>query len=70
MNHYFGIATCVPQPADEVWILEDATTPFSLRPLPVSGVYAIVGKVYIHGIMNGEIVRGNEEPGWKPIWLK
>lgn len=64
MNYYFGIATCVSRPADEVWILEDAMTLFLLRPVPVRG------EVYVYGIMNGERVRGSVNPDWKPIWLK
>ncbi|EUC48963.1 hypothetical protein COCMIDRAFT_23333 [Bipolaris oryzae ATCC 44560] len=69
-NYYFGIAICVSRPADEVWILEDATTSFFLRPLPMRGEYTIFGEVYFHGIMNCEIARGSVNLDWKPIWLK
>lgn len=70
MNCYFGIVTCVPRPADEVWILEDATTPFLLKLFPVRREYTIVCEVYVHGIMNVESIRGRANPDWKPIWLK
>jgi hypothetical protein len=70
VKYYFGLATYVPQPADEVWTLEDATTPFLLRRLTVEGEFTVVSEVYVHGIMQGEVPRGKGQPDWKPIWLK
>ncbi|KAJ4368458.1 hypothetical protein N0V83_006815 [Neocucurbitaria cava] len=64
-----GIATNNPGLSDEVWILEDAKTPFLLRPCSKEGEYRVVGEVYVHGVMNGEIAPGREDEDWCPIWL-
>ena len=40
---------------DEIWILAGSNFPFILRPLQ-NGHYELVCEIYIHGIMNGEVV--------------
>jgi hypothetical protein len=39
---------------DEIWIIGGAPEPYLLRKLS-TGEYSVVGQVYIHGIMDGEL---------------
>jgi len=52
---WLGLGPPSLQPSDEVWLLKAGRVPFALRPTP-SGQYLLVGEVYIHGIMDGELV--------------
>lgn len=50
--------TCVA--GDEVWVLEGGAVPYVLRPVggKREGVYRFMGECYVHGIMNGEVIKG------------
>ena len=56
-DNYFGIAAQSLQEDDAVWVLAGAAVPMVLRRLP-SGNWRLVGEAYVHGIMNGEAVKG------------
>jgi hypothetical protein len=48
------------QPGDEVWVVLGAKVPFALRPVEGGKAplrYTLVGEAYVHGYMNGEILR-------------
>ncbi|TVY84305.1 Heterokaryon incompatibility protein 6 OR allele [Lachnellula suecica] len=47
---------------DEVWIIAGADVPMVLRPRG-EGEWSLVGECYVHGIMDGEIVRDLREGG-------
>lgn len=53
---------------DCVFVLLGFTMPFILRPIKPSpadiGAYAYVAQAYVHGIMNGEIIRELHKPQW------
>ncbi|PQE24591.1 heterokaryon incompatibility protein [Rutstroemia sp. NJR-2017a BVV2] len=49
-----GIGPQSLQILDEVWILNGATVPFVLRPRE-DGNYQLIGEVYLHGLMHGEL---------------
>ena len=66
---YLGIGAFSLQAGDEVWILGGADTPMILRKLP-SGLYALVGEAYIHGIMHGEAVQSLIRESLRSITLK
>lgn len=57
---YIGLVREVySQPADEVWILAGGSHPVVLRPLEgFDDAYEAVAEVYMHGVMDGEVVRG------------
>ncbi|KAI9773498.1 MAG: hypothetical protein M1839_002080 [Geoglossum umbratile] len=57
-RNYLGIAAQSLQKGDVVWVLAGAAVPVVLRRLP-SGNWKLVGEAYVHGIMNGEAVRGD-----------
>ena len=56
------LGLCPPstQLGDSVWVLPNAKVPFMLRPLADTTGYKLVGEVYLHGCMNGEV--GNVIP--------
>jgi hypothetical protein len=60
-THLFGIAKCLMQQDDEIWILDAAFAPICLRPLP-NGKYQFLGEVYMEGIMDGEAVQFCNDP--------
>lgn len=39
-----------------MWILLVAHTPFAMRKVPHGGRYTLVEEVYIHGVMQGELL--------------
>ncbi len=41
---------------DEVWIIAGSPVPFILRPVG-NNKYKLIGEVYVHGIMHGEVWR-------------
>lgn len=51
------LGLCPPstQPGDSVWVLPNAKIPIMLRPLADTTHYTLVGEVYLHGCMNGEV---------------
>lgn len=54
---------------DEVWLLEGGTSPFVLRPQEDDSIaesvqapmYRFYGECYVHGVMEGKLVKGKEE---------
>ena len=50
-----GLGPPSTQLGDTVWVLPNAKVPFMLRPLADTTVYKLVGEVYLHGYMNGEV---------------
>ncbi|KAH0559693.1 hypothetical protein GP486_003790 [Trichoglossum hirsutum] len=58
-GNYLGIAAQSLQKGDTIWVLAGAAVPVVLRPLP-NGNWKLVGEAYVHGIMNGEAVRGDD----------
>ena len=52
----------VLQNSDEVWVLFGGYIPFLLRPhLSDPGYHVLTGLWYLHGIMDGEAVKGHEQ---------
>ncbi|MDI1490476.1 MAG: hypothetical protein OHK93_001679 [Ramalina farinacea] len=52
---FLGICPPSTQPGDSVWVLPNAKIPFMLRPLADTTDHKLVGEVYLHGCMNGEV---------------
>jgi len=59
-SNYIGIAAQSLQKGDAVWVLAGAAVPIVLRRLPNAN-WKLVGEAYVHGLMNGEAVRGDEK---------
>ena len=57
---FLGLCPPSTQPGDSVWVLPNAKIPFMLRPLADTTHYTLVGELYLHGCMNGEV--GNVFP--------
>lgn len=51
---FMGLVSRSGEVGDEVWILRGARVPFILRRLE-TGTYQLLGEVYLHGYMNGEV---------------
>ncbi|KLU88500.1 hypothetical protein MAPG_07485 [Magnaporthiopsis poae ATCC 64411] len=54
----FGIGPRSLEPGDEIWLLEGGRTPFLLRRRhrdDGGGHYRLVGEVFVHGVMYGEV---------------
>jgi hypothetical protein len=66
---YIGIGPPTTLPGDEVWVLFGGNVPFILRAwegkdtsLSADGIVRkFVGDAYVHGIMDGEVVRNSQE---------
>ena len=66
-----GIGSPLLEKGDEIWILWGGRSPFTLRkaqPRILSDnteasmpAYITLGDCYVHGIMKGEAMKGNEE---------
>lgn len=54
-----GLSSSSVESRDEIWILAGSRVPFVLRPVD-KGSYQLVSAAYVHGIMHGEAVRGND----------
>lgn len=62
---YMGLTAYGAMPGDEVFVLLGSSTPFALRPLGEAAVeglgdrrcYTVIGECYVHGIMDGELVK-------------
>jgi hypothetical protein len=62
---YMGLAISGTMPGDEVYVLLGSDTPFALRSLGEGAVeglgnrrcYTVVGECYVHGIMDGELIK-------------
>ena len=57
---YLCLGPTQSQHGDEIWLLKNARVPFLLRKLDAchSGepTYVLLGEVYVHGFMRGEMV--------------
>ncbi|CZR66661.1 related to heterokaryon incompatibility protein (het-6OR allele) [Phialocephala subalpina] len=55
-QNYLGIAAESLEKGDAVWVLSGAAVPLVLR-LAKDGGWKLVGEAYVHGVMNGEVVK-------------
>ncbi len=62
LDNYLGLCPVSTETDDQVWLLENATVPFILRPTPELGVYRLIGECYVHGIMQGELLQNEAAP--------
>jgi len=53
-RNYLVLGPASMAEGDEIWFLRGARVPFALRSMP-NGQHEIVGEVYVHGYMQGEI---------------
>lgn len=53
---YYGLGPSCMEQGDVCAILFGADVPFILRPTEVKGIYRLVGEVYKHGVIYGEVV--------------
>lgn len=52
---YFCLAPSTARPGDSIAILRGGDVPLVLRKLPNSNMWELIGEIYVHGIMKGEI---------------
>lgn len=62
---YYGLGPWITKPGDECGILKGARVPFVLRRESGQVAAKLVGEAYVHGIMNGELLK---EPGADQGW--
>lgn len=58
---FVGLAPEHVEPGDQVFVLLGGTTPFVLRRMDGGNRYTLVGDAYVHGIMYGEMTKGEPE---------
>lgn len=56
---YMGLGPRSMQPADEVFVFSGGDVPFILRQSG-SGEHRLIGEVFVHGIMNGEVLEDTD----------
>ena len=66
---FIGLGPLSTKPSDQVWILQAAKVPFTLRPMDKYGRFNLVGETYVHGFMNGEFAGAGTPQGWMEIDL-
>lgn len=59
--HLLGNGPVSLEIGDQLWIIAGADIPLLLRPLS-NGKYQLVGQAYVHGIMHGEALQGQNVP--------
>ncbi|KAK5103512.1 hypothetical protein LTS08_002927 [Lithohypha guttulata] len=68
---YYGLGPWVLQPGDECWLFEGARVLYVLRKVQGEGAYRILGEAYVHGSMEGEIVKERgKDLVWESVVLK
>lgn len=53
---YIGLGPLGVRKGDSIWVLPGADVPFIFRPAE-NGTFMVIGEAYIHGIMDGELVK-------------
>ncbi|KAF2867153.1 heterokaryon incompatibility protein-domain-containing protein [Massariosphaeria phaeospora] len=66
---YLGVGTLCLRKGDTVWIVPGCPVPLILRPIEDSDRYRLVGGSYVHGFMNGEILK-REDLNFRMISLE
>lgn len=66
---YFGIGTQCLQTGDTAWVVSGCPVPLILRRVEGSLRYRLVGGAYIHGFMNGELLK-DKNPNFEMISLE
>ncbi|ERF70676.1 hypothetical protein EPUS_02542 [Endocarpon pusillum Z07020] len=64
-----GLGPPSMRPGDQVHFICDATVPFVLRPEPVVSRFTLMGETYLHGFMNGEVLRTDFKDRIEPVHL-
>jgi len=68
-NGYMGIGPKSAQKNDLLCVLGGSQVPFVLRRVEINR-YRLVGECYVHGIMNGEIVKAKEGDDLKTFYIE
>ena len=69
---YLCVGPASTQLNDQIWVVSGGVTPLVLRPLD-SGVgqyFKLVGEVYVHGMMDGEILDQKREDDFQKLLIK
>jgi hypothetical protein len=67
---YIGLGPPSMRPGDEVWFICDATVPFVLRREPGARCYSMIAETYLHGLMNGEVLKTDYKDRIGPLYLE
>lgn len=54
---YVGLAPAAARAGDEIAVLVGCCVPIVLRRNEGKSIWQVVGECYVHGIMNGEVLR-------------
>ncbi|KAF9871838.1 heterokaryon incompatibility protein [Colletotrichum karsti] len=63
-----GLAPCEAQIGDEIWLVKGGRMPLILR-RSQAGSYVLVGEVYVHGIMHGEMFTNELQAKFREVVL-
>ena len=64
-----GLGPMISQPEDAVYIIRGARVPFVLRECKTAGSRRLLGETYLHGVMEGELVKAVDEVEWVDVKL-
>jgi len=66
---YLALVPRAVQKGDKIVVLKGGPVPFLLR--PKGEEFSLLGDCYVHGVMNGEVIRGasGKAPGWENFTL-
>ena len=67
---HLGLGPLSMKNDDQIWLMDGAYYPFLLRSTPDKDVFTFVGDVYLHGHMNGEMLRGNLRDRFRHVTIK
>lgn len=62
---YYGLGPWIMQPLDQCWLIKGSRVPFILRAAEDGKSFRLIGEGYIHGIMEGELVR--DDLAWETL---
>ncbi|KAK4985167.1 hypothetical protein LTR66_008260 [Elasticomyces elasticus] len=69
LHLYLGNGPKSVAAGDEVWILAGGNVPYILRQKD-NGNYELIGECYVHGIMHGEVLPGQDDDAFRRVTLE
>lgn len=69
-EYHPGLGPLSMEKDDQIWLIDGAYYPFLLRFYPDKNVFTCVGDLYLHWLMNGEMLQGGLRDRFRHVTLK